>query len=344
MDSVHDFTAGLFRVDKSSFDIVTGLRAAAFAIVPAVIGLAIRQPELLLMSLGAIFLTNTEGRPPSVLPVEVLLVACFAEAAAFGLGTLASTAPGLLLPLLLGVGVFALLTIRRNPRWGQVGTFSAVVFAIGIGLPHGSVQAAGEESVLMLAGGLLATFGAWLQRLPTHHTPSQERSAVTQVQQPRPILAAFVIAVAAALGFTIGLALELPRDFWVVVTIITAVRQNLGMTISFTLTTAIGTVAGALIAAAITLETSSPYLLLPLLFTFASLMFASRGVNIVLLQMFLVPFVIILLNIIYPGQWYLALYRILDVVIGGAIAIGAVYLFVATDRLKRRGDTLVQTR
>jgi hypothetical protein len=43
-------------------------------------------------------------------------------------------------------------------------------------------------------------------------------------------------------------------------------------------------------------------------------------------QIFLVPFVIILINIIYPGQWQLAEIRIVDVVIGGAIVVLTVYL------------------
>jgi uncharacterized membrane protein YccC len=80
------------------------------------------------------------------------------------------------------------------------------------------------------------------------------------------------------------------------------------------------------LAAAITLETSSVYVLLPLLFVFAILTFASRGVNFGLVQIFLTPFIIILINIIYPGEWYLAFYRILDVVIGVFLAIIAVYL------------------
>jgi uncharacterized membrane protein YccC len=74
------------------------------------------------------------------------------------------------------------------------------------------------------------------------------------------------------------------------------------------------------------LETSNVYVLLPLMFAFAVLMFASRGVNTALLQIFLVPFIIILLNIIYPGEWYLVLYRTLDVGIGMVLAIIAVYL------------------
>jgi uncharacterized membrane protein YccC len=67
----------------------------------------------------------------------------------------------------------------------------------------------------------------------------------------------------------------------------------------------IGTIAGALIAAVITLETSNLYLLLVLLFSFAVVVFATMRVNIILTQIFLVPFIILLLNIYYSGEWYL---------------------------------------
>ena len=68
------------------------------------------------------------------------------------------------------------------------------------------------------------------------------------------------------------------------------------------------------------------FLLLALLFSFVAVLFAVIGVNIILIQIFLVPFIIILLSIYYPGQWYISLLRILDVAIGGAIAVAMVYL------------------
>jgi uncharacterized membrane protein YccC len=90
-----------------------------------------------------------------------------------------------------------------------------------------------------------------------------------------------------------------------------------------------GTIIGALIAAVITLENSNPYLRLILLFSFSVMLYATMRVNVVLTQIFLVPFIIILLNIYYPGQWYLSFIRILDVAIGGAIAVAMVCLWSA---------------
>jgi hypothetical protein len=82
------------------------------------------------------------------------------------------------------------------------------------------------------------------------------------------------------------------------------------------------------IPSVITLENSDPYLRVVLLFSFAVMLYATMRVNLILTQIFLVPFIIILLNIYYPGEWYLSFIRILDVAIGGAIAVTMVYLWI----------------
>jgi hypothetical protein len=77
------FVKDIRRLDKSAFSLTTGFRAAAFAITPIAVGFATQQPVLLLATLGAIFLTNTEMQLPTV-PSRILLLACFTEAASFG--------------------------------------------------------------------------------------------------------------------------------------------------------------------------------------------------------------------------------------------------------------------
>jgi uncharacterized membrane protein YccC len=144
-----------------------------------------------------------------------------------------------------------------------------------------------------------------------------------------------MIGIASTIGYTIGLVLGLPRDFWSVVTIIVAIRSSPSLTISLTCKMVFGTILGALIAAVITLENSNPYLRLVLLFSFAVMLFATMRVNVILTQIFLVPFIIILINI-YPGQWYLSFIRILDVAIGGSIAVAMVCLWSALNSSRLR--------
>ena len=68
---------------------------------------------------------------------------------------------------------------------------------------------------------------------------------------------ALLIGIASALGYTIGLVLGLPRDFWIVITIILAIRPNPNLTITFVSMMVMGTIAGSIIATVITLETSN---------------------------------------------------------------------------------------
>ena len=140
------FVKDIRRLDKSAFSLTTGFRAAAFAIAPIIVGFAIHQPALLLATLGAIFLTNTE-RAFYTIPSRTLLVACLIESASFGLGTLVATTSHLLSPILLSIGIFVALIARVSTKWAPVGTFTAIIFAVGAGLPAYSVQSAGVRTL-----------------------------------------------------------------------------------------------------------------------------------------------------------------------------------------------------
>jgi hypothetical protein len=133
MSWISRFLKDIRSLDKSAFSITVGLSAAAFVIAPIIVGFAIKQPNLLLVALGAIFLTNTE-RALATIPSRILLVACFTEAASFGLGTLAATTSHhhLLSLILLGFAVFAALFVWAITKWAAIGMFTAIIFAIGV--------------------------------------------------------------------------------------------------------------------------------------------------------------------------------------------------------------------
>ena len=326
------FFKDIRRLDKSAFNLTVGLRAAAFVIAPIILGFAIQQPALLFASLGAVFLTFTERFIPT-LPLRMLLLVCCIEAAAFGVGTFTATTGHLLSPILLGIGIFVALFAWSYTKWAAVGMITAIVFAVGVGLPGYSIQSAGLRTFFSLIGTLWALLGIQIHRFVISHRiqlsePRNAEAAGEKQLTPRleALRSALLIGIASALGYTVGLVLGLPRDFWIVITIILAVRSNPNLTITFASMMVMGTIAGSVMVAVITLETSNHYLLLALLFSFAVVLFAVIGVNIILIQIFLVPFIIILLSIYYPGQWYISLFRILDVAIGGAIAVAMVYL------------------
>jgi hypothetical protein len=98
-----------------------------------------------LATLGANVLTNTERVLPTI-PSRILL----AEAASFGLGTLVATTSDLLSPIMLGIAVFAALFIWTSTKLAAVGTFTAIIVAIDVGLPGYSIQSASLRTFFSL--------------------------------------------------------------------------------------------------------------------------------------------------------------------------------------------------
>src|SRR5438094_246136 len=157
------FFKDIRRLDKSAFDLAVGLRAAAFVIAPIIVGFAIQQPALLFASLGATVLTFTERFIPTI-PSRMLLLVCCTEATAFGVGTLTATTGHLLSPILLGIGVFVALFAWSYTKWAAVGMFTAIAFAVGVGLPGYSIQSAGLRTFFSLIGTLWALLGIVIHR------------------------------------------------------------------------------------------------------------------------------------------------------------------------------------
>lgn len=340
----------LARFEWSSFDPLTGFRAAAFVIAPMLIGASTGfLVQGLFATIAANFLVNTEGKGPTAARLTVLAAACFMEPAALATGTLTATAGLLAIPT-VGLVVFLLLTGRANQTWSQVALISAVTFSAGVGIPGASISSASERFWAAMLGDIWILLGLTIQRVARRENkPSVGPSQVAQQQgqgHVHPFLAnisvhseafrqALVTGVAASAGLAVGLALNLPRDIWILVTIIIAIRPGVGPTINSTIVLITGTGIGAVLAGGITAGSSNLDLLATLLFCFAFVMYASRLVSQALYQASLTPFLIILLNILYPGDWWFSVVRIIDVTIGGLIAIGAVYLLSIEQRGSR---------
>ncbi len=334
---LHDIT--LF--EWSKFDALTGLRAAAFVTAPLLIGAATGYlAQGLFATIGANFLVNTEGSGPTAARLRVLAVACVIEPAALALGTLIGTAGYLAVPL-VGLAVFALLMGRGSANWKQVALISALALVAGAGLPGASVSGASERFWASMAGDFWILLGLAVLRFSRHSRPegagASDAHGTQSLRHVHPLLSdlsvesevfrqALVTGIACSVGLGLGLTLGLPRDIWILITVIIAIRPAIGPTIDSTVILITGTGIGAVVAAVVTLGTSTPAVLGVLLFGFAFVMYSSRLVSQALYQAFFTPFLIVLLNIIYPGDWWFALVRIADVTIGGLVSIAAVYL------------------
>ena len=331
MEAEKEFVNNITKLDYSSFSLVNCLRSGAFVLLPFLLSPAIGYVNAAFAALGGMWLTNTEG-PKSRAPIWILIIACFSESAAVGLGTLAGTS-GSIAPALVGIGVFLPMLLHGNPRWTRVGTFTAITFAVGVGIP-GDLAAAVHRSLFSILGTLLVLLGILIQRLVNDrmsNKPSQMRvqdlpRLIDTQLHPDALRNAITIGVASADGFLIGMILGLPRDFWIVVTIILTVQPSFNATLTFTSSMVLGTIIGAVLGAGVIFETKNIYIQLIFLSAFAVFMFATRGVNLALVQVFLAPFIIVLLNIIYLGQVNFAEARVIDVAIGGLISVAAVYV------------------
>ncbi len=327
-----DFT----KIEKSAFNPAIGVRVAFFVAAPIAVGVLVHQSYLLFMTLGAFFLAMTEGQfQPSATSGRPLVYACFTEACAVGIGTVVATTGTILSPILLGIALFVIFPVRGRPRLSLLGTFTAIAFAFGVGIPGASLEAAEVRASFVFLGCLWALLGFELHRLVIRRRKGPSALvAPPPVAQPlstaEALRSAFLVAIACAIGYSIGFALGLPRDYWVVATIIFTVRPSISLTTTFTALMSVGTIIGALIAAAITLTLGrDAYALVAILFPVGFLLFSSRGVNFGLTQIFVSSFIITLLNIAFPGEWYLALYRIVNVGIGLVISLVVVELLGA---------------
>jgi hypothetical protein len=334
------------RINKEAFNITRGLRAATIAIIPIIIGFAINQPTLSIATLGTTFIAYTEAHTKN-LHWKFLLMACLTQSCAFGLGILSGAAGTFLSPLLLALAVSIILIGRVSPKWNTLSTYSAITFAVGLGVTGYSgdvIKAVLFLSLIALFGGLLGLFGIGLQRFIMHDSCKTEKTAVSSLQRPmsysEAIQNAVAVGVACAIGFSIAIVLGLPRDFWVVITILAVMQVNLKKTIAITSMRLIGTLAGGLVAAVVVIAINNLLLQLVVLFFFAVLMFATRGVNYALVQVFLVPYVIILLNLAYPSALNFVFYRVLDVAVGCVIGLTMAVLISITANVHKKHKCL----
>lgn len=331
MEAEKQFFSKITKLDLSSFSIVDGLASGAFVILPFAFAPLIGYVSAAFAAFGGMWLTNTTG-PKSRSPIFVLFVACFVESVSVGLGTLAGMA-GTITPILVGVGVFIPMLVHGNPKWSRVGTYTAITFAVGAGIP-GDSFASLHRTYFSLLGALFALLGIWIRRYLSSkrlQEKSVDQTAKTGSLSDAKLHEdafrnAITIGLASAFGFWFGIMLGLPRDFWVVITIILTFQPSFNATLAFTSRMVLGTVIGAIMGGAVLIATSNIYVHLVFLLIFAVLMFALSGVNMALVQIFLAPFIIVLLNLIFSGQANFAEARIIDVVLGGIISVATVYV------------------
>ncbi len=144
-------------------------------------------------------------------------------------------------------------------------------------------------------------------------------------------------AVTGAIGLLVAQSFGIMRGYWILITLcVLLLRSDIAVTFSFTSMRIIGTVIGAVIGLIIIANVvSNIWLLSFILFALASTYFALRNVNYALGTLFLTPFVLVLLDILLPGQTIFAQIRILDTLIGAGLALFGVSITWILSYLKK---------
>jgi uncharacterized membrane protein YccC len=128
------------------------------------------------------------------------------------------------------------------------------------------------------------------------------------------------VAVVTTLAVVLAELLHIKRGYWMTITAIVILQPYTGITTQRAMQRVLGTVVGALITAALGALFHDPRAILVLAFVFAAACVALLPVNYAAFSVFLTP-TFVLLAEASAGDWHLAGTRVLNTLLGGALAL-----------------------
>jgi uncharacterized membrane protein YccC len=151
---------------------------------------------------------------------------------------------------------------------------------------------------------------------------------------PDSLISRFALRVAVVTTIAVALTniLELKKGYWLTITAIVIVQPYTGVTLTRAVQRVIGTVLGALLAAALGAYFHDPRAILVIATVFVAFCVALLPVNYAAFSIFLTP-TFVLLAEASAGDWNLAETRVLNTLLGGALALaGARFLWPSPER------------
>jgi uncharacterized membrane protein YccC len=165
-----------------------------------------------------------------------------------------------------------------------------------------------------LAGAARVLSGSWT---PTTERP--RRSWEPHVGRLGWIFAVRLMACTLVAGVVTEI-LPLQRSYWVLLTVAIVLKPDYGSVFARALQRGVGTVVGAVLGAVVLTLVHGTWLLIPFAILAALLPFG-RSRNYGLLAVFLTPLVVVLIDLLEPAGWHLALDRLQDTLIGCLIVV-----------------------
>ena len=219
---------------------------------------------------------------------------------------------------------------RTRPPPGLGDTLDAVAETIRDGAPPPSLPEVRGTTPGIIAlredlKGLTAVLsGNWPATvLPVRRPPMRDRFRAASERLTGRLTWTFAMRLMACVGVAAVASeiLPLQRSYWVVLTVVIVIKPDLGSVFVRAVQRGAGTIIGAVLGAIILAVV--PYglwLLLPFA-VLAALLPYGRSRNYGLFAIFLTPLVVLLIDLLAPGGWQLALDRLVDTLLGCAIVL-----------------------
>jgi len=346
---IDQFSHDLVHLEPARLDLRRGALGALVVLAPLIVGFALGIAEAaVLVTIGALNLLLVQLPSPSATRWRVLSVGVVTNAAAFGAGTLVGLAPEAIEIPLIAVAIFLALLGTRAAEWEGASFIAAVMFCFAVGIPPTTLAGIGLRPAAVLLGGIwslavLSTVQLLWPRFPSGVERLASSPPAPTAHAPGRIVAhSGAVAVTVVLGLLVGLSLGLPRDYWIMLTVVVALRLDLISTLNYGAARILGTVAGASVAFVVTIWTADPWILFPILALTTAMCLATRGVNYTVYALWITVTIILILNLVYSGGPALAIARVIDTVIGGALALTVATVLSVT--LRRHPRTSPPTR
>ena len=148
-------------------------------------------------------------------------------------------------------------------------------------------------------------------------------TALRSVLAPDSLIGRFALRVAVVTTLAVALTeqLELKRGYWVTITVIVILQPYTGVTLTRAMQRVLGTVLGGLLAAGLGASFHDPRAILVIATVFVACCVALLPVNYGAFSVFLTP-TFVLLAEASAGDWHLAGTRVMNTLLGGALALG----------------------
>jgi Fusaric acid resistance protein-like len=346
-------TRSLIELDRKKIDWGLAGRSAVLMAVPVLVATTTSYVAVgVFMAIGCLNVLLLQARARPEFQLRRSAWGTGLNSAAIAAGTLVGTFGWLEVPL-VAVGLIAVYLVNRIPQSGSLPMTVSVLFVIGVGLPGPSPAEAGLRALLVLLGGGLGLVGLVVHlaarrgRGPSGTgaaIPSRPSEVSATPESLPPSLPGWEISIAAGLTAAAGLALALgvglARDYWIMLTVIVVLRASVRETVEIGFERMVGTVLGAVLAIGVTLGVPEPPVQGAILVFLAFWTFALLQANYTTFAVALTAFIIVLLNLVYPGGIRLAETRVLDTFLGGILALAAAtVLWLLWERQRRRSAT-----